>query len=58
MSNTAINIRIWYWHLQVTLNNEWSFKINRYLYKNHLRQLLKAPFAIYDFKPWEIRLSK
>jgi hypothetical protein len=57
MSNTAINVRIWYWHLQVTFDNSWSFKINKFLYKNHTKDLLLAPFAIYDFRPWEIKLK-
>ena len=55
MSNTAINIRIWYWHWQVTFNNEWSWSINGYIYENHRKTLWKRPFAIYDFAPWKIK---
>jgi hypothetical protein len=55
MSNCAINIRIWYWHLQVTFSNEWSFSINKFLYNKHFKELLLAPAAVYDFRPWKIK---
>jgi len=52
VSDTAINIRIWYWHWQVTFNNEWSWSINKYWYEN---KPWFMPIAVYDFKPWKIQ---
>ena len=52
VSNCAINIRIWYWHWQVTFNNEWSWSINEHWYEN---KPWFNPIAIYDFMPWKIK---
>jgi len=52
MKDTAINIRIWYWHWQVTFSNEWSWSINKYWHEN---KPWLNPVAIYDFRPWKIK---
>lgn len=49
MSNLKINIRVWYWHWQVTNKWESSFKINKYIYENHRKTLWKRPFEICEF---------
>jgi len=37
MSNLIINIRFWYWHLQVDRNCKITWKINLYLKKEGLK---------------------
>lgn len=54
MSNLKINIRIWYWHLQLTTENIWSWKINRYIYENHRKTLWKRPFSVREFRFLEL----
>lgn len=51
MSDTAINVRIWNYHWQVTFSNVWSWSRNEHWFGI---RLYTRPFAIYDFKPWRI----
>ena len=55
MSNTAINVRILFWHWQVTFRNEWSFGINKHRLNKKIWKSVVFPFAIYEFTPWKIR---
>jgi len=55
MSDTAINIRIFFWHWQVNFKGEWSFILNRHRIKKGKRKSILFPVGIYDFKPWKIK---
>lgn len=48
MSNLRVNIRIFYWHLQVTKN--WGISIS---YNEFHKGLPDGWFEVYDFKPFK-----
>jgi len=54
MNNTAINIRIFFWHWQVTFSGDWSFRTNYSRIEKDQWSSIFSPVSVYDFKPWKI----
>lgn len=49
MSDTAINIRILFWHIQLTTQSEWRFSFNRWLWEYHWLKVAMKPIAILEW---------
>lgn len=49
MSDTAINIRILFWHIQLTTYGKWRFGLNRWVLKYGKAKVLLKPIWIYEF---------
>lgn len=58
MSDTAINIRVLFWHLKVTFDNKWSVNLNYARIEKYKLESIIFPIAIYDFNPSKIRVGK
>jgi hypothetical protein len=51
VSNLLINIRIIFWHLQLTTELKWSWSFNKYQYR--IRAVI-IPLAIYELRFLEL----
>lgn len=58
MSNLAINIRILFWHFQVTFDREVSFEFNPFHWKKNRRIAILCPIEIYDFDLKSLRSAR
>lgn len=46
MSNYCINIRILFWHIQLTTYKKFRFSFNRYWWS---WKVIRSPLAVYEF---------
>lgn len=58
MSDLAINIRILFWHFQVTFNRKLRFGFNRYIWKEERILGFLIPIEIHDFDLRSLRKPK
>lgn len=51
MSDCCVNIRILFWHLQITTSKRFRFSFNEWLWENERKEAIMLPIRFIEFSP-------